>query len=421
MPAGRAHALLDTALTTGRPAVVPLNLNEQALRTQSGLSPLLTGFVRPSRRVAARPTAGLTSRLTGRTDAEQHQLLVDMVRDHAASVLGHAGTDAIDPDRGLLDLGFDSLTAVELRNRLGTTTGLRLPTTVVFDHPTVTALAERLRHELLGTTAAPVTTVPRAVPADEPIAIVSMACRYPGDATTPERFWHNIVTATDTISDFPTGRGWDLTNLYHPDPDHPGTTYTHHGGFLHDADKFDADFFGISPREATAIDPQQRLLLETAWEAVERAGINPVSLRGSATGVFAGLSSQDYFGNLRESSGSTEGYIATGGLGSVVSGRVAYTLGLEGPAITVDTACSSSLVAIHLAMQALRNGECTLALAGGVTVLATPTVFLDFARQRGLARDGRCKSFAASADGAGFAEGAGLVMVHRSSTASRRW
>ncbi|OBH06746.1 type I polyketide synthase [Mycobacterium sp. E1747] len=419
-----AMELFDTALIVDAPFIAPARIDITALRAHAGAVPPMFAdlFNAPTRRrvddslAAAKSKSALAQRLHGLPDAEQQAMLLDLVRSNIATVLGNVSPEAIAPDKAFQDLGFDSLTAVEMRNRIKTVTGLALSPTLIFDYPTPNALASYIRTELAGVPQAITHTPAVRATGDDPIAIVGMSCRFPGGVNGPDDLWEMLIEGRDLVSEFPRDRGWNLADLYNPDPDVPGTCITQAGGFVDGVADFDPAFFGVSPSEALAMDPQQRMFLELSWEALERAGIEPGGLRGSATGVFAGVYAQAYG---MGSSEAVEGFRLTGQSSSVASGRVSYALGLEGPAVSLDTACSSSLVALHMAIQSLRSGECDLALAGGVTINATPDIFVEFSRMRGLSADGRCKAYAGAADGTGFAEGGGMLVVERLSDAQR--
>ncbi|MEU6084267.1 type I polyketide synthase [Streptomyces sp. NPDC047108] len=414
-------SLFDAGASADRALLLAMRLDTGALRSraESGELPfLLRGLLRVTVRrdagAGAGPGGGFARRLASLPRARRHRAVAELVTGQVAALLGYESAERVGSDKPFKELGFDSLAAVNLRNRLGQETGLRLPATLVYDHPTAGALIRHLATELgldgeqRDSDDAPV--LPGAVAADaDPVVIVGMGCRFPGGADSPEALWRLVAAGADGLGPFPTDRGWDLDALYDQDSDRPGTTYVREAGFLYDSGQFDAELFGISPREALAMDPQQRLLLETAWEVFERAGIAPASLKGSRTGVFAGVTYHDYASGMQ-----------MGTAGNVAAGRVSYAFGLEGPSVAVDTACSSSLVALHLAAQELRAGHCDLALAGGVAVMSQPDPYVGFSRERTLAADGRCKPFSADADGTNWAEGVGLLLLERLSDARRR-
>ncbi|OLF05944.1 hypothetical protein BU204_36795 [Actinophytocola xanthii] len=427
MPVEHGLRLLDAALRRPEPTLVPARLDLPGLRREldqgAQVAAVFRDMVRPGPRTATATTGAVPvseqDRLLALPADRRRTSVTAMVVREASVVLGLPGPDGLDPSQPLAARGLDSLMAVELRQRLSGRTGLRLPSTLAFDYPTPLDIAALLLSKLDVTAAPrPAAAAAPATPADgDPIVIVGMSCRYPGGVRSPEDLWRLVADGVDAISEFPADRGWDTETLFGPDPDRAGTSHTRFGGFLHDAAEFDAEFFGMSPREAEGTDAQQRLLLEVSWEALERAGIDPASVRGSRTGVFAGVMYSDYRLLLDED--EFEGFRSNGSAGSIATGRVAYALGLEGPAVSVDTACSSSLVAMHWAARSLRDGECSLALAGGVAVMSTPYMFVEFSRQGGLAPDGRCRAFADAANGTGWGEGVGVLVLERRSDALR--
>ena len=400
-------SLFDRALAVTEPLSAALALDRAALKAKAkaGTLPSILAGIVPRGKAPRGGQGALQHRLREAPEGTRSRLAEDLVRTEVAAILGHVSSAQVGPEDAFKELGFDSLAAVELRNRLSEATGLRLASTAVFDYPNSRALAVHLLEQI--SESAPVRrTLTRAKATEEPIAIVGMACRLPGGVSTPADLWELVRAERDAVGPLPTDRGWDPEEIYVHHPDSPD--YLRAGGFLAGAAEFDSAFFAISPREATAMDPQQRLALESSWEALEDAGIDPLRLKGSETGVFAGVINSSYGVTPVDSSGAAV---------AAAAGRVSYALGLEGPAMTVDTACSSSLVAIHLAVGALQRGECSLALAGGSTILATSSLFAYFSNQRGLAADGRSKAFSEAADGLGISEGAGVLVLERLSEA----
>ncbi|PCG81192.1 hypothetical protein CIB93_36740, partial [Streptomyces sp. WZ.A104] len=419
MSAEEGLALFDASLVADRALVVPALFDPAALRRRGvdGVPPVLRSLVPGGTRRGGRAGgtgggASLAARVAGLADHERLRAVLDVVRAVASEVLGYGPRQLVGTETPFKDLGFDSLMSVELRNRLNRATGLHLAASLVFDHPTPRRIAEHLARELGGRVDRQPAPAVAATPAtDDPIVIVGMACRYPGGVRTPDELWQLVRDGRDAIGPFPDDRGWG--------PEIADGGFAAQGGFLYDAAEFDPGFFGISPREALAMDPQQRLLLETSWEAVERSGMDPRSLMDTRTGVFAGVMYHDYAARLPDIPEGLEGLLGYGSAGSVASGRLSYSLGLSGPSMTLDTACSSSLVALHLAADSLRRGESDLALAGGVTVMASPGAFVEFSRQGGLSSDGRCRAFGAGADGTGWSEGVGVLVLERLSDARR--
>ncbi|XXX76158.1 SDR family NAD(P)-dependent oxidoreductase [Sorangium sp. So ce134] len=416
-------SLLGQALARPEAELAAVSLDRRALeRSFSGeVPPVWRGLVAPKPERGRSLVKGAWVERVGALDASARAAEVaSALRADIARVLSSSANE-VPEERPLRELGLDSLMAVELRNAISARVGKPLPATLLFDHPTLRDLKRHLLERVLVFDAQRPAAAPPSAPragGEEAIAIVGMGCRYPGGARDLAGFWRLLEQGADAMREVPKER-WDIDAYYDPDPDAPGKTVTRRGAFLDDIDRFDAGFFGISPREAEMMDPQHRLLLETTWEALENAGIVPERLMGSDAGVFVGLMYQDYGMFGASTPEGFNGYLGTGTAPSVASGRISYLLGLKGPSLTLDTACSSSLVAIHLAAQSLRSGECSMALAGGATLMLTPGPYIEFSRLRGLAPDGRCKSFDAAADGAAWGEGSGVVVLKRLSDAER--
>ncbi|MEV6164504.1 SDR family NAD(P)-dependent oxidoreductase, partial [Streptomyces sp. NPDC052052] len=418
--------LLDAALAHNLPVMVPAKLNLAGLARTGEVPPLLSVLARPAgtgRRTAdsegeSDGAQKVRRKLAGLTAPEQERYLLDQVSRQVATVLGHAPGTTVEAARAFTELGFDSLTAVELRNRLSQATGLRLPATLTFDHPTPLALTRHLHQQLTdGSEPAPAAERPvTAVASDDPVAVVGMSCRFPGGADSPERFWQNLVEGVDTASEVPPDR-WDMDAYYHPRKGVPGKSYTRKASFVPDLADWDAEFFGCTPQEALRLDPQHRLLMETVWVALEDAGLPAERLRGSRTGVFVGLGdSSQYQRRQLEAEGSAcydDPSFFLGLSSSAAAGRIAYHLDLRGPCVTVDTACSSALTATHLAVQSLRRGECDLAVVTCASAIIDPQAIVQACKMSMLSADGRCKTWDVGADGFVAGEGAGAVVLQR--------
>jgi len=427
IPPAEGWRALDRLLGAAPVQAAVLPVDWEAVPAALTRSPFFSGL-RPAPSAVPETPAGFADLAAALPPTERRVRLAAEVRRQVAQILGLPGAERVDPRRGFFTLGMDSLTSVELRNRLQTALGRVLPATVVFDHPTAEALAAFLDSLWEGAPgkgwpsraiAKPGEPTPTAGPGVEPIAVIGLGLRFPGGADSPEAFRRLLCGGIDAIAEVPPDR-WSLEEFYDADPEARGKMYVRGGGFLGAVDRFDAGFFGVSPREAVAMDPQQRLLLETSWEALERAGVPPDSLGGSPTGVFVGICNHDYTERLLAAGpAGIDSYLGSGNAHSIAAGRISYSLGLQGPSLAIDTACSSSLVAVHLACQSLRAGECGLALAAGVNLLLSPTISVNHSRARMLAPDGRCKAFDASADGFGRSDGCGVVVLKRLAEAQR--